>query len=62
MVFSRFSKLLRINRTVKGGGRGKSYALPKDNIYRPRLTYMKQQEFNQEFFTDLRGSGKGLRR
>lgn len=62
MGFTRFSKLLRINRTVKGGGRGKTFVLPKEGSYRPQLTYMKQKEFNQEFFTDLRGSGKRLRR
>jgi len=62
MGLSRFSKLLRINRTVKGGVRGKGYALPRHSAFRPRLTYMKDQEFTQEFFSDLRGSGKSLRR
>jgi hypothetical protein len=62
MGLSRFSKLLRINRTVKGGVRGKGYALPGRSAFRPRLTYIKDQEFTQEDFSDLRDSGKSLRR
>jgi hypothetical protein len=62
MGLSRLSKLLRINRTVKGGVRGKGYALPGRSAFRPRLTYIKDQEFTQEDFSDLRDSGKSLRR
>ncbi|MFP6904455.1 MAG: hypothetical protein VCG02_04490 [Verrucomicrobiota bacterium] len=53
---------MRINRTVKGGVRGKGYALPGRSAFRPRLTYMKDQEFTQEYFSDLPDSGKSLRR
>jgi hypothetical protein len=62
MPLSKFSKYMNINRTLKRTGfrgRGRGMTLPKGDGFEPRLVCMKQAEFNQEFFRDLRGSGKG---
>jgi len=60
MPLSKFAKYMKINRTLKRTGfRGRGMILPKEGEFEPRLVCMKQSEVNEEFFRDLRGSGKG---